>query len=120
MATLVADEAEQSKLERSVSDWGLAKPGGGGGGGGRGGKKPEIKTGNCTKNEWKKLGSEGQAKIRALRAAKKKAQAEAKRKAEIAQLDADGGELEETTSGETGDEHQQQFGRAAHKRAKKN
>ena len=40
------------------------KPGGGGGGGGRGGKKPEIKAGNYTRDEWKKLGSEGQAKVR--------------------------------------------------------
>ena len=99
LATLVANKAEQSKLERNVSELGTRKPGGGGGGGGRGGKKPEIKTGNCARDEWKKLGSEGQAKVRALRVAKKKAQAEAKRKAEIAQLDTDGGDLEDTTGG---------------------
>ena len=93
-ATLVGNKAEQSKMERQISEvkrvqWADKNKD----------KYKNLKSGTYSKAEWNKLGPEGQAKVRALRAQKKKARADAKRKAEIAQLDTQaggaGGEQEE-------------------------
>ena len=115
LATLVGNKMEHAKIERQISEIKVKKKGGGPSGDkdkGRGKEKDKkLHAGGYSWEEWKRLGPDGQAKVRALRKTLKK-----KRKAEIAQIDTDVGDNDDAVGGGGDEETQAQFGRAAHRR----
>ena len=116
LATLVSNKAEQSKMERQISQLETHRPGGKNGGKGSGKK---LHPGRYPPKEWNKLSKAEKAKVRALRDAQKEEKERleaAKRKAQVAQIDTDSGAPEDQGAEGT---TQEQFGRAAHKRSKK-
>ena len=112
LATLVGNKAEQAKIDRQISQVQASSTSSRNRSDGKTkdkAKQPKIHAGNYTNQEWRDLGDDGRAKVRALRE-----KAKAKRK--LSEVSTSGDIQEED---KPDDSNMEQFGRAAHKRNKK-